>query len=694
MSIDLKQFHQVFFEESLEQLDDMEGALLNLDVEQIDAEAINTIFRAAHSIKGGSATFNFTQITEFTHVLETLLDQIRAEERSATVPMVDLFLQSVDCLREMINALIQDEEPDTTESKRLQALFEQFLAEDSEPKSDEGTAEATASEDVAAETAGVDGWQIEFLPHKNMLCTGNEPSRMFRELAQLGDLQAKIDTSKLVDFDQLDPELCYFSWVLELSGKIELEQVEDVFEWVMDEADIRISPLTAKAAAEPVVEQPSTPTPDESAPAAATPIAASAEPEKVAAKAAPKVVASKDKGESSSIRVAIDKVDALINMVGELVITQSMLGQLGRDFEMGQLDKLQEGLAQLEHNTRELQESVMRIRMLPISFAFNRFPRMVRDLSSKLNKQIELKVSGEQTELDKTVMEKINDPLVHLVRNALDHGLETPEVRRAAGKPETGTLHLHAHHQGGNIVIEIAEDGAGLNSEKILAKAIERKLVDPQEANSLSEDRINELIFLPGFSTADVVSDVSGRGVGMDVVRRNINGLGGSIEVRSKPNHGTTFTIRLPLTLAILDGQLIRVGKHIYIIPLVSIIESLQIREPQVNRVAGQSELYRLREDYVPIIRLYDVFGIRPDTEALADGLLVVVEGDNRRVGLVVDDLLEQQQVVIKSLEANYRRVEGVSGATILGDGTVALILDISGLISLAAKQEQQQLTA
>ena len=324
--------------------------------------------------------------------------------------MVDLFLQSVDCLREMINALIQDEEPDTTESKRLQALFEQFLAEDTEVKPD--TAEDAATDDTAAETAGVDGWQIEFLPHENMLCTGNEPSRMFRELAQLGDLQAKIDTSKLVDFDQLDPELCYFSWVLELSGKIELEQVEDVFEWVMDEADIRISPLTAKAAAtaEPAVEQPSTPTPDESAPAAATPTAANAEPEKVAAKAAPKVVASKDKGESSSIRVAIDKVDALINMVGELVITQSMLGQLGRDFEMGQLDKLQEGLAQLEHNTRELQESVMRIRMLPISFAFNRFPRMVRDLSSKLNKQIELKVSGEQTELDKTVMEKINDP--------------------------------------------------------------------------------------------------------------------------------------------------------------------------------------------------------------------------------------------------------------------------------------------
>ena len=271
MSIDLKQFHQVFFEESLEQLDDMEGALLNLDVEQIDPEAINTIFRAAHSIKGGSATFNFTQITEFTHVLETLLDQIRAEERSATVPMVDLFLQSVDCLREMINALIQDEEPDTTESKRLQALFEQFLAEDTEVKPD--TAEDAATDDTAAETAGVDGWQIEFLPHENMLCTGNEPSRMFRELAQLGDLQAKIDTSKLVDFDQLDPELCYFSWVLELSGKIELEQVEDVFEWVMDEADIRISPLTAKAAAEAVVEQPSTPSPDESAPAAATPTA-------------------------------------------------------------------------------------------------------------------------------------------------------------------------------------------------------------------------------------------------------------------------------------------------------------------------------------------------------------------------------------------------------------------------------------
>jgi two-component system chemotaxis sensor kinase CheA len=383
----------------------------------------------------------------------------------------------------------------------------------------------------------------------------------------------------------------------------------------------------------------------------------------------------------SSIRVGTDKVDTLINLVGELVITQSMLSQMGEHFDPQKLPQLIDGLEQLERNTRELQEGIMRIRMLPISFAFNRFPRLVHDLSAKMGKQVELKLTGEQTELDKTVMEKIGDPLVHLVRNSLDHGLETSERRIAAGKPETGLLHLNAYHQGGNIVIEISDDGAGLDEDKILQKAIERDLVSPSE--TLTADKIHELIFLPGFSTADVVSDVSGRGVGMDVVRKNINSLGGSVEVHSERGVGSTFTIRLPLTLAIMDGQIIQVAEQKYIIPLISIIESVEIKPDTVKNVTGKGELYPLRDEYVPLIRLGDVFNLQSETECLEDGLLVVVECEDHKVGLFVDELLAQQQVVIKSLETNFRKVVGVAGATILGDGSVALILDIAGLMAL-----------
>ena len=386
--------------------------------------------------------------------------------------------------------------------------------------------------------------------------------------------------------------------------------------------------------------------------------------------------------ETNSIRVSIDKIDALINTVGELVITQAMLGQWRDGFDQRDLDKLRDGLDQLERNTRELQESVMRIRMLPISFVFNRFPRLVHDLSQQLGKKAQLTLSGEQTELDKTVMENIGDPLIHLVRNALDHGIEPPDVRIDAGKPEAGQLHLHAYHRGGAIVIEVSEDGAGLNREKIRQKAIERGLLTTE--TELSEAEVADLIFQAGFSTAETVSEVSGRGVGMDVVRRNIKNLGGTIEVLSEAGHGTTFTIRLPLTLAILEGQLVRVGQETYIVPLVSISESLQIDPAMVNTIAGQTTLYKRPDGYIPIVRLCDLFNRRQESTTDTHSLLVVVEGEGKKLGVVVDELLGQQQVVIKSLETNFKRIEGVSGATILGDGTVALILDISGLLRLS----------
>lgn len=671
MDIDMSQFYEVFFEESFEGLDVMEAELLALQPGTEDDETINTIFRAAHSIKGGSGTFGFTQVSDFTHVLETLLDQIREGSRQLEQAHIDLLLLSVDCLRGILAALQASEEPDMTEADKLKQDFEAILNQG-------GAAQATP-EEKASEAVKNAGWKIYFKPGLDVLRSGNEPSYMLMELADFGEVEVVAETSDIKGIDDIDPESCYISWNITLNADVEQSKIEEVFEWVVDESDIKIEAIageaTETAAEETQVKE------VEGELVKAEPQAAS-EP-KAAPRQVQKKEQTKNKGETNSIRVSIDKVDSLINMVGELVITQAMLTQLSEgELDQEKLDSLREGLVQLAHNTRDLQESVMQIRMLPISFVFSRFPRVVRDTSQKLGKQVELKLSGEGTELDKTVMENIVDPMVHLVRNSLDHGIEMPDVRVAAGKPAHGTVTLNAFHQGGNIVIEIIDDGAGLNTDKILTKARSNGLVGQDE--ELSQEQIHDLIFRPGFSTADTVSDISGRGVGMDVVRRNIQGLNGSIEVVSEQGMGSTFTIRLPLTLAILDGQLVKIGVHTYIIPLISIVESLQIDMEKVNVVGGGLEVLRLREEYVPIIRLYDLFEHQAASTSLEDGLLVVVESDNEKVGLLVDDLLAQQQVVIKSLEANYRKVEGVSGATILGDGTVSLIIDIIGLIKQA----------
>jgi len=689
MSIDLSEFHDVFFEECFEGLEVMESGLLTLD-QGTDIEEINAIFRAAHSIKGGGASFGFSDISEFTHVMETLLDEMRDGRRSVTRPAVDLLLESVDCLRDMVNAARDKSDSDQPRIDGVKQRLDEMLATPADTDTPAPVAEEES--DVPADT-GTDqqyaGWNISFKPHANILKSGNDPVRIFRELALLGELSSTADISALPDLSEFEPEDCYISWQLELRGNISREQVVEVFDWSEGECELDITPLDESAIV--AIAEP----PDIQAAAPATPPAAEADNDGAAAPSAtgadtatsqdtPPSARRKDAGgskESGSIRVAIDKVDGLINMVGELVITQSMLSQVGEQLEgvdSKTIEGLLDGLAQLERNTRELQEGVLQIRMLPISFSFSRFPRLVRDLSNKMGKQIQLKISGENTEVDKTVLEKIGDPLVHLVRNSLDHGLETPDRRQAAGKPETGTLHLNARHEGGDIVIEVIDDGAGINRDIVLSKAIEKGLV--AEGEELTDQRIYNLIFEPGFSTAEQVSDVSGRGVGMDVVRRNIRDLGGNVSVESQPGKGSTVTIRLPLTLAILDGQLARVGSETYIIPLVSIVESLQIRAENVNHITGQAEYYRLRDEYIPIIRLNRIFGMDTGIADLEEGLLVVVESDGRQVGLFVDKLMGQQQVVIKSLETNFRQLQGVSGATILGDGTVALILDVHGL--------------
>jgi two-component system chemotaxis sensor kinase CheA len=711
MSIDMEQFHEVFFEESLEGLDVMEQALLIIG-QSNDPEVINTIFRAAHSIKGGSGTFGFGDVANFTHVLETLLDEARDGKRELNEECIELLLRSCDCLRGMFTALQAKETPNLYQSIELIAAFERILGATDKAvntvQADAVTQTSPAgsgpmlsqnSKIDANTSSGTDNkatkhWQIKFVPEPQILLAGNEPLRLFREMAALGDLATSADISEVPNFADLTVDECFIRWDLELSNSsASKEDILEVFDWVIDECTLDIqlvgdntstqdNAMTSEPFEVPSVDIENMLTTN------------TEEPEQrfsaADKKAAPEIRAHRsDKNthpsSSSSIRVGIDKVDSLINLVGELVITQSMLSELGNNFDMTKLERLFHGLEQLLQNTKELQESVMRIRMLPISFAFNRFPRMVRDVAIQIDKKVELVILGENTELDKTVMEKITDPLVHLVRNAIDHGIETPEERIRKGKPEQGCIRLDAHHQGGNVVIEVSDDGKGLNTLIIRNKAIEKGLIDSNE--QLSDNEIYDLLFQPGFSTAAQVSDISGRGVGMDVVKRNIKSLGGRIVVQSKVDVGTTIKVHLPLTLAILDGQLVRVGQQVFIIPLITIVESLQVKPELVNRVSGDMVMYRLREDNVPIIYLYKEFDISADNTDIDNALLVVVESDGQKIGLLVDDLLAQQQVVIKSLESNYKRIEGISGATILGDGSVSMILDIPGLITASCRR-------
>ena len=667
MTLDLTQFHEIFFEESFEALDQMEAALLKLSAGEVDAELINTIFRVAHSIKGGAATFAFNEVAGFTHVLETLLDQLRAGKRQVRPDIVDVLLRAGDAMRGMLMATQRKEAIDSAGVAKLRAELDRIMGESSGATSGAPVMSAVPAPGKAtvAAPAPIPGWRIKFIPGPELLRHGNDPLRIIRELATLGNLKVSADAGGIPTLADLDPEVCRLRWNLEVQGEIDRAAVHAVFEWAETECELTIERIGGEPA------EPAAP----SAAAAATVQPAAAVPTP-AAEASTRS-ANPDGG---SIRVSIEKIDELLNSVGELVITQSVLSQLAAPLEGREAGELRSALVQLERHMRALQESVMRVRMLPISFVFNRFPRLVRDLGQRLGKKIELKVTGDTTELDKTVLEKIGDPLVHLVRNSIDHGIEMPDVRTAAGKTEHGTISLHAYHKGGNVIVEVSDDGGGLRKDKILRKALERGLVTNE--TELSEERILNLIFAPGFSTADVVSDVSGRGVGMDVVRRNINELGGHIQIFSKEGQGSTIRIRLPLTLAILDGQLARVGKEVYVVPIVSIVETIQVTRERVNAVASGGQVFRLRDDYLPIVRLHSLFDIEPDYTDLLDGLLMIVEADGKRVGLFVDELMSQQQVVIKSLETNFKQVMGLAGATMLGDGRVALILDIPGVIT------------
>ncbi len=663
MSNDLKRFHATFFEESREGLEIMESGLLDLESGRGSADTINAVFRAAHSIKGGSATFGFAKVAELTHVLETLLDELRANKRPLTADAMDAMLASVDVLRGLLKAA----EAGVAPADDGAALVAQLNVVLSGRATIAVAANAASTPIASAKPTAPDRIVVGFAPKASMFMSGNDPLRILRELAELGTMKVECDLSGLPAFSDLDPTQSVLNWTLTLPGTVSEAAIRDAFSWVEDECELSIHAEGGASAPAPAAAIPAAMPPPAAPPAAMPAAAMPAMPAAAAAGAGA--------GDDASIRVQASKVDLLINLVGELVITQAMLKQVGSAVDGPLAERLLAGLETLERNTRDLQEAVISVRMLPVDAVFKRFPRLVRDLASRLGKQVNLKTFGESTELDKGLIEKISDPMVHLVRNAIDHGIETTEDRIKAGKDPVGTITLSASHQGGNILIEVSDDGKGLDRERILAKAREKGI---PVADNPTDAEVWSLIFAPGFSTADAVTDLSGRGVGMDVVRRNIQSLGGETVLESALGKGTRVTVKLPLTLAILDGMTVGIGSEVFVLPLGHVVESMKPASENVRTVGSQGRVLKVRGDYLPMVHLGRHFGMGGQDHP---PITVIVEGDGQKLALEVDELIGQQQVVVKSLETHYRRIEGISGATILGDGRVALIVDVPGLV-------------
>ncbi|AWP32609.1 chemotaxis protein CheA [Pantoea ananatis] len=651
MSMDISDFYQTFFDEADELLADMEQHLLGLDPQEPDSEQLNAIFRAAHSIKGGAGTFGFTVLQETTHILENILDGARRGEMQLSTDIINLFLETKDIMQEQLDAYKTAQEPNAESFKYICEALRQLALEAKGLPVEAPASVATAS----AEPASTSGLRVQLIDLKE-----KEVDLMLEEMSNLGTLTNVQKGSNMLD-------VC-----IDGVGK---DDIVAVLCFVIDEAQIRF-PAADDAVAEPVaVAAPAAPVVEEVHTATVTELPVAAAKRETKRAAAPA-----KSSESTSIRVAVEKVDQLINLVGELVITQSMLAQRSGELDPVAHGDLLNSMGQLERNARDLQESVMSIRMMPMEYVFSRFPRLVRDLASKLGKEVELTLLGSSTELDKSLIERIIDPLTHLVRNSLDHGIETPEKRLVAGKVATGNLTLSAEHQGGNICIEVSDDGAGLNRERILAKALSSGL--PVHEN-MSDEEVGMLIFAPGFSTAEQVTDVSGRGVGMDVVKRNIQEMGGHVEIASKQGKGTTIRILLPLTLAILDGMSVRVANEVFILPLNAVMESLQPRAEDLKPMAGGECVLEVRGEYLPLVELWNVFDVQDAKTEATQGIVVILQSAGKRYALLVDQLIGQHQVVVKNLESNYRKVPGISAATILGDGSVALIVDVSALQSL-----------
>ncbi|EOQ1260176.1 chemotaxis protein CheA [Escherichia coli] len=654
MSMDISDFYQTFFDEADELLADMEQHLLVLQPEAPDAEQLNAIFRAAHSIKGGAGTFGFSVLQETTHLMENLLDEARRGEMQLNTDIINLFLETKDIMQEQLDAYKQSQEPDAASFDYIcQALRQLALEAKGE------TPSAVTRFSVVAKSEPQDEQSRSQLPRRIIL-SRLKASEVDLLEEELGHLTTLTDVVKGAD-----------SLSAILPGDIAEDDITAVLCFVIeaDQITFETVEVSPKISTPPVL--------------------------KLAAEQAPTGRVEREKttrsSESTSIRVAVEKVDQLINLVGELVITQSMLAQRSSELDPVNHGDLITSMGQLQRNARDLQESVMSIRMMPMEYVFSRYPRLVRDLAGKLGKQVELTLVGSSTELDKSLIERIIDPLTHLVRNSLDHGIELPEKRLAAGKNSVGNLILSAEHQGGNICIEVTDDGAGLNRERILAKAASQGLT---VSENMSDDEVAMLIFAPGFSTAEQVTDVSGRGVGMDVVKRNIQEMGGHVEIQSKQGTGTTIRILLPLTLAILDGMSVRVADEVFILPLNAVMESLQPREADLHPLAGGERVLEVRGEYLPIVELWKVFNVAGAKTEATQGIVVILQSGGRRYALLVDQLIGQHQVVVKNLESNYRKVPGISAATILGDGSVALIVDVSALQAINREQRMANTAA
>jgi two-component system chemotaxis sensor kinase CheA len=688
-AFDLSQFYQIFFEEAGENLDQMEQMLLHLNLETADDEELNGIFRCAHSVKGGAATFGFSDVAELTHHMESLLDKLRRHELQPNPLMVDVLLESADASRMLLARRQSGETGDAPSNVDLVRRIAELAAGGGAPAPASAPAPVVAAPAPtpapvapapvrASAPSGLRQLEIQFGP-LDRADQADGVTDLFRDIAGLG---------QIAEIPSTTPNVRAFK----VSTSSSDEDLLDLFVFHVARELVKILDPEADTPAAPHAQgfgffdnAPGAPSAAPAAVPAAVPAIAEITPtdsdmrtviKPVAKAAAANQVAAQP--EAATIRVAINKVDQLINLVGELVITQAMLAQNSQTLDPTLNQQLMAGLADLDRNTRDLQESVMSIRMIPMSIVFNRFPRMLRDLAQKLGKKVDFVTQGEATELDKGLVEKITDPLTHLVRNSCDHGIESPADRVKAGKSETGTITLSAAHQGGSIVIEVRDDGRGLSREKILKKALERGL---DVSTQMSDSDVWQLIFAPGFSTAEVVTDVSGRGVGMDVVKKNIAALNGTVDIDSSEGYGMRVSVRLPLTLAIMDGMSVGVGEEVYILPLSSVVESFQVQSETVNTVAQGARLVKVREEYMPVIELEKVFGIPRQGSSSGSDIMVVVEAEGSRVALLVDELLGQQQVVVKNLETNYRKVPNVSGATILGDGKVALILDTSALV-------------
>ena len=696
--IDLSQFYQVFFEEAGENLDRMEAQLLEVDLQAADDEELNSIFRCAHSVKGGAATFGFADVAELTHQMETLLDKLRRHELAPTAPMVDVLLQSGDALRSQL-ARHQGAGGDVIDTTELLAAIRAMCA---------GASPAVAARTIAQSLLPA---QVPAAAAPQATATPSAPSTQARELElRVGPLK---DTKQADDLVELFKEISDLGLIEPIDGGQASDGMRrfrvvttssdsdliDLFTFHVARDQVLLLPLTesygfhAGAPGAPPPSElcapaagygffdgapgaPGTPASADAAPGlASTPTATSTDAARAPASASKAPAAAL---ESTTLRVSVEKVDQLINLVGELVITQAMLAQNSKHIDTALYQQLVAGLADLDRNTRDLQESVMSIRMIPMSTVFSRFPRMLRDLAAKLGKKVEFVTQGEATELDKGLVEKITDPLTHLVRNSCDHGIELPAERLAKGKPEHGTITLAASHQGGSILIEVRDDGKGMSRRKLIDKARERGIDAP---DSMTDAEVWALIFAPGFSTAEIVTDVSGRGVGMDVVKKNITALGGTVEIDSAEGYGMSVKVRLPLTLAIMDGMSVGVGEEVYILPLMSVVESFQVQPGLVKTIGGSGRVIEVRNEYMPVLDLEEVFQVPRFDFDSAGGIIVVAEAEGGRVALRVDSLLGQQQIVVKNLEANYRRVDDISGATIMGDGRVALILDVGGLV-------------